>query len=147
MGLVHRNHAQNAELLSIFQGSDLSWPLPQETMCHHQIAVLAQKVKPPGCPPLLQPQREQTKQGLEATRPVTEFSCWLSEWVSFGTLSPFLKTISSPEGWEGFLSQETTQGACAWGYFLPWRDIKGSCSRPVPGGVCGCLCQMKAATS
>lgn len=31
--------------LVFLQGSDLSWPIPRDTMCHHQIAVLAQKFK------------------------------------------------------------------------------------------------------
>lgn len=47
--------------LVFLQGSDLSWPVPQETMCHHQIAVLAQKVKTTRLPPAA-PTSEETTQ-------------------------------------------------------------------------------------
>lgn len=45
--------------LFFLQGSDLSWPIPRGTVCHHQIAVLAQKVKTAWLPPAA-PKSEET---------------------------------------------------------------------------------------
>lgn len=90
------------------QGTDLSWPIPQEAVSPHPIAVLAQKAKPSRLP-------TPTALGGDAA----ELSCRLAEWAVFGTPGPFLKAVAPPKWWEGSLSREITQGVDRCGGVLP----------------------------
>lgn len=84
------------------------------------------KLKPPGCPPLLRPQGEQTQTGLGGN----EASNWvllLAGWVGgFWHSQPIPKShiFSWRVGRIPVPGNNSGNKACAWGYFLPWRDIK-----------------------
>lgn len=114
--------------LGLMQGGDLSWPIPQEIVCrHHQIAVLAQKVKTTQLPPLLQTWRKQTQTGLGGNKAINRVLL-PAGWVGvFWHSQPIPKRrISSQRvGRIPVPGNNWRSKAGAWGYFLPWRDSKG----------------------
>lgn len=59
-----KSHSKLTSCLVFLQGSHLSRPMPRETVCHHQIAVLAQKVKTARLPPAARTRGKQTQTGL-----------------------------------------------------------------------------------
>lgn len=144
MDLVHGNHAQNSQAAWIFCNAVTSaGRYPRRLCVIIRLLCWHKRLKQPDCLPLLQTWRKQTQTALGGSEVSNQVLLPAGEWVVFGTPSPFLKEVSPPKGWEGFLSWEIPRGAklVRGGISCLGGTAKGSCSAPAAGGLCWCLCQ------
>lgn len=84
MGLVHGNHTQNSRAAWFFcKAVTSAGRCPGRPCVITRLLCWHKRLKLPNCHPLPELGGNKPKRGLEATRPVTKFSCWLAEWVVF----------------------------------------------------------------
>lgn len=136
MGLPHRNHTGNSlavdwVFVCVFfffkQGSDLSWPIPQEAMSHHWIAVLVWKVKTVRWPPTAPLSEETNPSGAwdEGAN---------SKVLPTGWVSGFWHLQPSPKSWS---SSQTVRRIRISGRYVGSRAAVWVCLLPMGGREAG----------